>query len=161
VACARFRGRADAAGNAEGANASASAGANDYGNLCGVYAAGQPMAYTQASASNIVCGLHSVLDDTAAGTSSGRRWSAWIDDHSICKAAAGHYLARLSQNGTVAIDGVFTVYSGGRTPVFINFEDQGASCSIATSASGTLTKTHAIPINTPDGVRYIAAGTIA
>jgi hypothetical protein len=160
-ACVRFRGRSDASGNAEGTNSSASAGANNYGDLCGVYAAGQPMAYTQANAANIVCGMHSVIDDTADGTSSGRRWSSWIDDHSINKASDGHYLLRMSDNGTAVKDGAITLYSGGRLPVLINFEDQGANCAIATSASGSLTKTHAIPVQTPDGTRYIAVGTIA
>lgn len=158
-ACARFRGRADAAGNAEGVNSSASAGANNYGNLTGVYAAAQPMAYTQSGAANIVCGMHSVMDDTAAGASSGRRWSSWSDDHSICKASGGHYLHRLSSNGTVNIDGVWTIYQGGRTPYLINFED--VSGSLSASSSGTFTKTHKIALNTPDGVVYLQAGTIA
>jgi hypothetical protein len=158
-ACFRARGRADAAGNAEGVNASASAGANNYGNLCGVYAAGQPMAFTQAGAANIVCGMHSVLDDTAAGTSAGRRWSAWVDDHSINKAAAGHFLQRLSSNGTVAIDGVFTIYQGGRTPALINFED--VSGSLSAQSGGSLTITHKIACTIAGvGTVYIPVGTI-
>ncbi|MFA6167841.1 MAG: hypothetical protein WC700_14565 [Gemmatimonadaceae bacterium] len=160
-ACVRFRGRADGAGNSEGTNSSASAGINNYGNLCGGYFAGQPMAYTQSGSGNIVCGMHSVIDDTADGTSSGRRWSSWIDDHSINKAAGGHYLLRMSDNGTAVKDGAITIYSGGRLPVLFNFEDQGANCVIAASASGTLTKTHAIAVQTPDGTRYIQVGTIA
>lgn len=150
-ACARFRARADAAGNVDSVNASASCSVNDYGNLCGVYAAGQPMAFTQAGAANIVCGLHSVID--ASGSSNGRRWSTWIDDHSTSKASGGHYLARLSQNGTIAIDGVFTVYNGGRCPVLFNFEDAAGFLTDAGDAGST--KAGYIAVKTPAGTKYI------
>lgn len=150
-ACARFRARADAAGNCDGVNASASASVNNHGNLCGVYAAGQPTSFTNNSAANIVCGLHSVID--ADGASSGRRWSTWIDDHSTTKASGGHYLCRISQNGTVAIDGVFTVYNGGRCPVLFNFED-AAGFLTETGDAGS-TKAGYLAVKTPAGTKYI------
>lgn len=150
-ACARFRARAGAAGNVDGVNASASASVNNHGNLCAVYAAAQPTSYTNNQAGHIACGLHSVID--ADGASSGRRWSTWIDDHSTTKAAAGHYLARLSQNGTVAIDGVFTVYNGGRCPVLFNFEDAAGFLTDAGDAGST--KAGYLAVKTPAGTKYI------
>jgi hypothetical protein len=150
-ACARFRARADAAGNCDGVNASASASINNHGNLCGVYAAGQPTTFTHNSAANIVCGLHSVID--ATGASSGRRWSTWIDDHSETKASGGHYLCRISQNGTVAIDGVFTVYNGGRCPVLFNFED--AAGFLTDTGDAGSTKAGYLAVKTPAGTKYI------
>jgi hypothetical protein len=157
-ATARFRGRADAAGNAEGVNSSASAGVNNHGNLCGVYASGQPMAYTNNAAGNIVCGMHSVID--ATGASSGRRWSSWIDDHSETKAAAGHYLARLSQNGTVPIDGCFTIYNGGRMPVLFNFEDATAGGFLTDSGDAGSTKAGYLAVVTPAGTKFIQLVTV-
>jgi hypothetical protein len=155
----RIRGRASAvsSGGTEGINVSASTNIANYGDLCAGYFAAQPMAVTNNSASNIITAIHAVVDRT--GISSGRTWVSWIDTHQETKSDAGDYLMRLSHNGTVANDGVFTIYNGGRMPYLFNFEDL-AGC-LAASESGTLTKTHAIAINTPDGVRYIQAGTIA
>lgn len=133
----RLRARSDAAGATVCANLSASAGANNYGNLYGVQGLGQSNAYTQSGASNIVCGVYSCIDATVA--SSGRRWSTWIDDHSTTKAAAGHYLLRMSDNGSTAKDGAITIYNGGRLPVLFNFEDLAGFVSTAT---GTITCSH-------------------
>jgi len=157
----RIRSRADAVstGGVEGINVSASANIANFVNLCAGYFAVQPGAIATTSADSIATAVHAVIDRT--GASSGRTWVAWIDTHQETKSAAGDYLMRLSHNGTVANDGMATIYSGGRMPYLLNFEDEGAGCVIATSASGSLTKTHAIAINTPDGVRYIQAGTIA
>lgn len=150
-ATARFRARADAAGSTEGVNASASAGVNNHGDLYALRGYAQPNAYTNNSASNIVCGVYSCID--AGGVSSGRRWSAWIDDHSTTKASGGHYLARLSQNGTVAIDGCFTIYTGGRLPVLFNIED---AAGFLTDADASLvTQSGAIAVKTPAGTKYI------
>jgi hypothetical protein len=149
----RIRGRSDAAGSTEGGNFSASAGANNHGNLCGVYASGQPTTFTHNSAANIVCGMHSVID--ATGASSGRRWSTWIDDHSETKAAAGHYLARLSQNGTVAIDGCFTIYNGGRMPALFTFEDATAGGFLTDSGDAGSTKAGYLTVVTPAGTKKI------
>jgi len=151
-ACARFRARSDAAGNVDSVNASASASINNHGNLCAVYAAGQPTTFTHNSAANIVCGLHSVID--ATGASSGRRWSSWIDDHSETKAAGGHYLMRLSQNGTVAIDGVFTVYTA-RVPFLFNFEEAISGGFFAETGDAGGTKAGTIAIKTPVGTKYL------
>lgn len=151
-ACARFRARADAAGNVDGVNASASASVNDHGNLCGVYAAAQPTTFTQAGASHIAVGMHSVID--ATGASSGRRWSTWIDDHSTTKAAGGHYLCRLSQNGSVAIDGVFTVYTA-RVPFLFNFEEEIAGGFFTETGDAGSTKAGYIAVKTPVGTKYI------
>ena len=107
-------------------NFSASAGKNDYGNLYAVQGYAQPNAYTQSVAANIVCGLYSCIDMGGA-TQAGRAWSAWIDTHTTKKAAASDFLCRLSHNGTATIDGVFTIYNGGRMPVLFNFED-AAGC---------------------------------
>jgi len=156
-ACARFRARSDAAGNVDSVNASASASINNHGNLCAVYAAGQPTTFTHNSAANIVCGMHSVID--ATGASSGRRWSTWIDDHSETKAAAGHYLCRMSQNGTVAIDGCFTIYSGGRMPVLFAFEDVVAGGFLTDSGSPGTTAAGYIAVKTPAGTKYISLFT--
>jgi hypothetical protein len=150
-ACARFRARAGAAGNVDGVNASASASVNNHGNLCAVYAAAQPTSYSNNQAAHIACGMHSVIDADAA--SSGRRWSTWIDDHSTTKAAAGHYLCRISQNGTVAIDGVFTIYNGGRCPVLFNFED--AAGFLTDSGDAGSTKAGYLAVTTPAGTKYI------
>lgn len=158
-ATVRIRGRASAvsSGGTEGINVSASTDIANYGDLCAGYFAAQPNAITNNSASNIITAIHAVVDRT--GASSGRTWVSWIDTHQETKSSAGDYLMRLSHNGTVANDGVFTIYNGGRMPYLFNFEDTAGF--LAVSASGTLTKTHAIAVNTPEGVRYIQVGTIA
>jgi hypothetical protein len=139
-------------------DASASAQADDFGNLKAINACAQPNAKNQTTdATNIVTAVYGRID--ATGTSLGRRWVFWADTHATTKAAGGDYLFRLSHNGTIANDGVFSIYNGGRMPVLFNFEDL-AGC-IAASAAGSLTKTHAIAVNIAGvGVRYIAVGTI-
>ncbi|VVB58139.1 Uncharacterised protein [Candidatus Anstonella stagnisolia] len=93
-AAMRIRSRADSTGTNTGIDIGASAGANNFGNCYGIRAYAQPTTYTNSDASNIVCGLYSCIQATAS--SSGRRWSAWIDDQSTTKAAGGHYLLRMS-----------------------------------------------------------------
>jgi hypothetical protein len=156
----RIRGRTDAAssGGTEAVNASASSNINNYGDLCAGYFAAQPGAKTNNSASNIITAMHAVVDRT--GASSGRTWVAWVDTHQETKSDAGDYLMRLSHNGTVANDGVFTVYNGGRMPVLFNFEDD-AGC-ISASAGSTLTSTRKIAIKDGSGnTIYILAGTVS
>lgn len=146
----RMRARSDAAGATVCGNFSASAGANDHGNLIAVQGYAQPNTYTQASASHISCGLYSCIDATAA--SSGRRWSTWIDDHSTTKASGGHYMLRISQNGSVEIDGAITVYTP-RLPMLFNFEEIGGFLGASTAAENN---THRIAVNIVGvGTRYI------
>lgn len=126
-------------------NFSASARKNDYGNLFAVQGYAQPGSYTQASGDNIICGLYSCVQIT--GASSGRHWSTWIDTHMAVKPSGGAYLCRLSHNGTVAADGCFTIYTGGRLPYLFNFED----------SAGFLTNSDTrIQVMTPSGAKYIA-----
>ena len=132
-------------------NFSASAGQNNHGNLSAVQGYAQPNAYTNTDASNIVNGVYSCID--AGGASTGRRWSTWIDDHSTTKASGGHYLCRMSQNGTVEIDGAFTVYTGGRLPFLFNFEDAAVFLTDAGDAGST--KAGYIAVKTPAGTKYI------
>jgi hypothetical protein len=134
-------------------NFSASAGQNNHGNLFAVQGYAQPNAYTQNDASNICCGLYSCIDRTTGGTSVGRDWSTWVDTHMQVKASGGSYLMRLSHNGTVANDGCFTIYNGGRMPYLFTFEDAAGFLSDArdglTQVEGTLL------CKTPAGDRYI------
>lgn len=103
-------------------DASASAQNAEYGNLFAVNACAQPNAHAQTTdATNIVCALYGRIDATAA--SAGRRWVSWIDTHATTKAGAGDYMVRISHNGTVANDGVFSIYGGGRLANLFNFED--------------------------------------
>ena len=88
-------------------------------------------------------------------SSSGRRWSTWSDDHSATKAAGGHYLHRLSQNGSIAIDGCFTIYSGGRLPVLFNFEDAVGGGFLTDSTLALSSQAGALKVVTPAGTRYI------
>lgn len=151
----RMRARSDyAAGSASGVvagNFSASAGINGYANLIAVQGYAQSNTYTQTDASSVVCGLYSCIDATAS--SSGRRWSTWIDDHSTTKAAGGHYLLRMSDNGTTAKDGAITVYNGGRLPVLFNFED--AAGFLTDSGDAGSTKAGYLAVKTPAGTKYI------
>ena len=139
-------------------DASASAVAAEYGNLKAVNACAQPLALAQTTdATNIVCALYGRIDATAGSV--GRRWVTWIDTHATTKADASDYLVRLSHNGTIAIDGAFTIYSGGRLPVLFNFEDVAGFLS---GTPGTLTPTHKIAVNIAGvGVRYLQVGTVA
>lgn len=146
----RPRARAGAAGNAKCVNASASAAANDYGDLCAVEGYAQPLTYTQAGASNIVCGVYSCIDATAS--SSGRRWSTWVDTHATTKASASDYLLRASHNGTIAIDGLMTVYGGGRLPVFCNVED--ATPGFFAATPGTYSTADAVVTWKVNGTTY-------
>lgn len=133
----RIRARADAAGNVIAGNFSGSAGANNFGNIFAVQGYASPNAYTNSSGSNIVCGVYSCIQATTS--SSGRRWSTWIDDQSTTKAAGGHYLLRMSDNGATAKDGTITIYTGGRLPNLFNFEDVAGFVS---TASGSITVSH-------------------
>ncbi len=128
----RIRARADAAGSGGNGvvagNFSASCNLNNYPNLYAVQGYAQPSPVgttvrTQSDASNIVCGVYSCVDRQATATSSGKDWSLWVDTHVGTKATASTYLARFSHNGTVAIDGLWTVYGGGRLPLLLNIED--------------------------------------
>ena len=165
----RVRGRSDAAvadvynvASVEGINSSASANHADYANLFGVSGLAQPNAFTQANATNIICGVYSCMD--RSGTDAGSAWSMWIDDHSTTNKAASHYLLRMSQNalgGTpVSIDGAITIQTS-RLPQFINFEQ--VSDFLSTSGSGTFTKTHKIAVKIAgDSTQYyLEMGTIA
>lgn len=128
----RMRARANVAtasgdgGNSVGTttciDASASANHADYGVLRAVNAVAQPNAYNQTTdATNHVEALYGRID--ATGTSVGSRAVLMLDTHATTKAANGDYMARIAHNGTVAIDGCFTIYGGGRLPVLFNFED--------------------------------------
>lgn len=117
----RIRARSNSAFPVVGGNFSASAGQNDYGNLSALQGYGQPGAYTQASASNIVNAVYGCNQFAAASV--GRDWTAWFDTHMTVKASGGSYLMRLSHNGTVANDGAITIYGGGRLPYLLNIED--------------------------------------
>lgn len=155
----RMRARSDyAAGSASGVvcgNFSASANLHNHANLFAVQGYAQPNAYTQNDAAHIACGLYSCIDATAA--SSGRRWSTWIDDHSTTKAAGGHYLLRMSDNGSTAKDGAITIYNGGRLPVLFNFED--AAGFLTDSGSPGTTAAGYIAVKTPAGTKYISLFT--
>ena len=164
-----MRGRSDAAvadvynvASVSGINSSASANHADYANLFGVQGLAQPNAFTQANATNIICGVYSCMDKTA--THAGSAWSMWIDDHSTTAKAASHYLLRMSQNalgGTpVNIDGAITIQTS-RLPVLFNFEQvQGF---LSTSGSGTFTKTHKLAVKIAGDATeyYLQLGTFA
>jgi hypothetical protein len=138
------------------ADLSASAQDHEYGNLKAVNACAQPNAKNQTvDATNIVCAVYGRID--ATGTSVGRRWVAWIDTHAETKAGGGDYLVRLSHNGTVANDGVFTIYNGGRMPVLFNFED--AAGFLTDSDASKSTAAGAIAVETPAGTKYIVLYT--
>jgi hypothetical protein len=166
----RVRGRSDAAvadvynvASVEGVNSSASANHNDYANLFGVSGLAQPNAFTNANATNILCGVYSCMD--RSGTTAGSAWSMWIDDHSTtAKATASHYLLRMSQNalgGTpVNIDGAITIQTS-RLPQLFNFEQVQGFLSV--SDSGSFTKTHKLAVKIAGDATqyYIELGTIA
>lgn len=144
------------------ADLSASANADDYGNLKALNACAQPNAFNQTKdATNIVTAVYGRID--ATGTSLGRRWVAWFDTHATTKAAGGDYMCRISHNGTAAIDGAFSIYSGGRLPQLITFEDILQGSFLTTSGSGTFTKTHKLAVKIAGDATqyYIQMGTIA
>jgi hypothetical protein len=128
----RVRARSNSVAAVQGINCDASAGQNDFGDLFGVQAFASPNAYTQSRAAGIVCALYARVAQT--GVNNSRTWVSWIDTHMTVKSTAASYLMRLSHNGTVANDGVFTIYNGGRMPVLFNFEDV-AGCVV--EAAGT------------------------
>ena len=147
-------------GTTTGLDVSASAQHADYGVLKAVNAVAQPNALAQTTdATNIVTALYGRIDATAASV--GRRWVTWIDTHATSKADAGDYMVRISHNGTAAIDGLFTIYTGGRLPQLFTFEDVAGFLS--TSSSGTFTKTHKIAVKiSGDATQYyLQLGTIA
>jgi hypothetical protein len=149
----RMRARSNALGAVVCGNFSASAGANDHGDLFALQGYAQPNAYTSAVATRTVCALYGCIDRTSGGTSTGRDWVAWIDTHMQVKSSAGSYLMRLSHNGTVANDGVFTIYNGGRMPYLFTFED---AAGLLTDADGSHSvASGAIAVKTPAGVKYI------
>jgi hypothetical protein len=163
---ARYGGAATASGDGGASigtttcyDASASANHADYGNLKAVNACAQPNAFAQTTdATNIVTALYGRIDATAASV--GRRWVGWLDTHATTKADAGDYMQRISHNGTVANDGVWTIYNGGRLPQLFNFEDVAGFLS--TSAT-TFTKTHKIAVKIAGDATqyYIQVGTVA
>lgn len=159
-AAMRVRGRADAvsSGGVEGINSSASANIANYVNLCAGYFAAQTNAFSTNNASSIITAIHAVVDRAATYTSSGRTWVAWIDTHQETKSGAGDYLVRLSHNGTVANDGAFTIYNGGRMPVLFNFED-AAGFLTETGDAGS-TKAGFLAVQTPVGLKYIQLVTV-
>lgn len=132
----RICARSDAAssGGIVAGNFSASANIAEYGNLYAVQGYAQPGENAQTGADNTICGLYSCTDLTATG-SSGRDWSLWVDTHMAGSAAASSYLARFSHNGTVAADGLMTIYGGGNLPLFMNIED--ATPGFVTAGAGT------------------------
>jgi hypothetical protein len=138
---------------------SASAQHADYGVLKAINAVAQPNALAQTTdATNIVTALYGRIDATAASV--GRRWVGWFDTHATTRADGSDHLVRLSHNGTAAIDGVFTIYNGGRMAALFTFEDIAGFLSA--SSSGSLTKTHKIAVEIAGvGTRYIEVGTIA
>lgn len=138
-------------------DASASARKAEYGNLFAVNACAQPNAFAQTTdATQITCALYGRVDRTAAAA--GRSWVSWLDTHMESKAASGDYMQRISHNGTVANDGVWTIYNGGRMPVLFNFEDVAGLLTV--SAGSTLTSTHKIAVTIGGATRYILVGTV-
>jgi len=152
----RIRARSDAAnpaGGIVGGNFSASANIANYGNLYAVQGYAQPNAFTQAGASNIICGVYSCVDRTVS--SSGRSWSMWTDDHSNAKAGAGHYLHRLSNNSTnsTTYDGIWTVYAGAGCDYLMTFENNNAPVGAGDKSGGGKSYNLAVKVN--GAVRYI------
>jgi hypothetical protein len=145
-------------GTTTGLDVSASAQHADYGVLKAINAVAQPNALAQTTdPTNIVTALYGRIDATAASV--GRRWVGWLDTHATTKADGSDHMQRISHNGTVAIDGVWTIYSGGRLPVLFTFEDISGFLS---GTPGTLTPTHKIAVNIAGvGVRYLQVGTVA
>ena len=141
---------------------SASATKAEYGNLKAVNACAQPNAFAQTTdATNIVCALYGRIDATAGSV--GRRWVSWIDSHATTKSAAGDFMERISHNGTIATDGVWTIYSGGRLPQLFTFEDILAGGFLSTSGTGTFTKTHKLAVKLAGDATqyYLQLGTIS
>jgi hypothetical protein len=155
----RIRARSNSVAPVVAGNFAASAGQNQYGNLYAVQGYAQPLTYTNTTADNIVCALYGCIQRSAGGTSSGRDWVAWIDTHMAVKAAGGSYLMRLSHNGSIANDGVFTIYSGGRMPILFNFEDVIAGGFLTDADASKTTPAGALAVTTPAGTKYIVLYT--
>lgn len=140
----RVRARSNSVAAVQGINCDASAGQNDFGDLYGVQAFASPNAYTQSRAAGIVCALYARVAQT--GTNNSRTWVSWIDTHMTVKSSAGSYMMRLSHNGSVANDGCFTIYGGGRMPTLFNFEDATPGFTDAgahgSTAAGKIAITH-------------------
>ena len=151
----RMRARSNSATATVCGNFAASAGQNDFGDLYAVQGYAQPLTFTQATASNIVCAVYSCVQATAS--SSGRRWSTWIDTHATTKAAGGDYMLRISHNGNggVPIDGAITIYSGGRLPVLFNFEDVVGGGFLTDADASLVTMSGALKVTTPAGTKCI------
>jgi hypothetical protein len=154
-ATARFRARSagvNAAGGVSAVNASASAYINDYANLYAVQGYAQPNTFTQANASNIVCGVYSCIDRTVS--SSGRSWSLWTDTHETTKAAGGHFLHRLSHNGgAITLDGIWSIYAGQGCSYLMNFENTNAPVESGDKTGGG--KTYALAVYINGAIRHI------
>lgn len=164
----RIRGRANnTTASGDGGNSvgtttagdfSASAIDHEYGNLKAINACAQPNALNQTTdATNIVTAVYGRID--ATGTSIGRRWVEWIDTHATTKADASDFLARYSHNGTVAIDGLFTVYGGGRLPLFLNIEDATPGFVGTSTGVTTISKHLHVKINGTDYYIPLCSGT--
>ena len=137
---------------------SVSAQDHEFGVLKALNACAQPNAKNQTvDATNIVTAVYGRID--ATGTSIGRRWVGWLDTHATTKASGGDYMCRISHNGTVAIDGVFTIYSGGRLPVLFNFEDVVGGGFLTDADASKSTAAGAIAVKTPAGTKYIVLYT--
>jgi hypothetical protein len=76
-----------------------------------------------------------------------------VDTHIQVKASGSSYLGRFSHNGTIANDGCFTIYDGGRMPVLFNFED-AASLLVDSGATGGSAAGY-IVVRTPAGLKRI------
>lgn len=154
-ATVRMRARSDAVNAAGGVvcgNFSASANINDYANLYAVQGYAQPNTFTQANASNILCGVYSCVDRTVA--SSGRSWSLWTDTHETLKAGASHYLHRLSHNGgAINLDGIWSIFAGQGCDYLMNFENGNAPVAAGDKTGGT--KTYALKVKIDGTVHYI------
>jgi hypothetical protein len=156
----RMRARSDGVNTAGGVvcgNFSASANVDNYANLYAVQGYAQPNAKTQNNAANILCGVYSCVDRTAA--TSGRSWSLWTDTHETVKASAGHYLHRLSHNGgAINLDGIWTIYAGQGCNYLMNFENVNAPVSAGDATGGS--KSYKIAVNvagTPGYIQWYAA----
>lgn len=151
----RIRARSDAASavaGVVGGNFSASANINNYANLYAVQGYAQPLAFTQNSAANILCGVYSCVQRTVA--TSGRSWSLWTDTHETVKASAGHYLHRLSHNGgAINLDGIWTIYAGQGCDYLLNFENTNAPIVARDSDGGTAT--YSIQCYVNGAIRYL------
>jgi hypothetical protein len=144
---------ASATAGVVGGNFAASANVDNYANLYAVQGYAQPLTKNQSSASNIVCGVYSCVQKTA-GTNAGRSWSLWTDTHETVLAAAGHYLHRLSNNGSgINLNGIWTIYQGQGCDYLMNFENNNAPVTAGDKSGGG--KDYALAVYINGAVRYI------